>query len=125
MITKLTRRFKRRALARRNLTYYAWRFVANAAQTYRAISTRAAHSDAAAIGRELLEQGIVVGRADRFLSEAGRAAMVDASRAIQRTSQSDEVQAIVSGAAASSGSKKDFLVNLVGIPKAFRPTTLF
>ena len=121
MITRLTSKFKRRAMARRNYVYYAWRFIANAVPTFHAVASRTVHRDLDAIGRELHEQGIVVATTDRFLTEPGRAALGEASRAILKTSESERVRAVVAGAASSTASKKDFLVNLVKFDKGVPP----
>lgn len=121
MITRLTSRFKRRAMARPNLVYYAWRFIANAVPTYHAVASPTTHRDLGAIERELRQQGIVVGPTDRFLTEGGRTALAEATRAILHTGQSERVRAVVEGAAAPSASKKDFLVNLVRYEKGVPP----
>ena len=121
MISRLTNRFKRRAMAKRNYIYYAWRYIANAVPTYHAVATRAVHRDLEATNRELREQGIVTGTTDRFLTDAGRAALGEASRTILKTSESGRVRAVVEGAASSTSSKKDFLVNLVKYDKGVPP----
>ncbi len=117
MITRLTRRYSRRALARPNLAYWLWRFAANGARTYRAMTTAVVHSDVPAIANELTERGIVVGPSDGFLSEAGQQALADASRNVLQASRSAEVEAIVSGAASAQERQKEFLVHLVSYPQ--------
>lgn len=121
MIERLTNRFKRRAMAKRNYIYYAWRYIANAVPTYHAARSRTVHRDLDATNRELREQGIVIGPTDRFLTAAGRAALGEASRTILKTSESERVRAVVEGAATSTSSKKDFLVNLVKYDKGVPP----
>lgn len=113
IVTRLTRRFERRALTRRNVPYYIWRFVGNGVRTYRALITLPSYSDTPAIARELIDQGIVVGPSDRFLSDEGRRALEKAAHKILERSRSHEVQAIVAGARSPDDRKKDFLVDLV------------
>ena len=121
MISRLTSRFKRRAMAKRNYIYYAWRYIANALPTYHAVANRTVHRGLDDTNRELREQGIVTGTTARFLTDAGLAALREASRTILKTSESDRVRAVVEGAASSTSSKKDFLVNLVKYDKGVPP----
>lgn len=111
-IIDLTRRFRRRALVRPNVTYYLWRFAANTARAGRAIVTPPAFGDTRAIARELRDHGIVVGPSDRFLSDAGRRALAAAAATIGEASRSDAVRDIVAGVAANRG-KKVFRVDLI------------
>ena len=116
MITALTRRFSRRALPQPNLTYYLWRFVANGLRTCRAVLTPVSFADVPAIAQELARQGIVVGPSDTFLTEDGRGALREAAARILERSRSDEVEAVVTGAAAAPERQKEFLVHLVSYP---------
>jgi hypothetical protein len=97
-MTLSRRRFSRRALPRANLAYYLWRFVANGVRTGLALTNRPSYADPPAIGRELSEQGIVVGPGERFLTEEGKQALSDAAHRILQTSRSPKVEAIVAGA---------------------------
>src|SRR4051812_36703772 len=112
MITRLTNRYKRRAMSAPNFTFYAWKFVANALPTYHALrmGDGQRHRDTIAT---LREQGIVMAGTDQFLSEVGRAALAEASAAITKTSNSDRVRQIVAGGGQAKSGKKDFLLNLV------------
>jgi hypothetical protein len=121
MITRLTSRFKRRAMSRPNFVYYAWRFIANAVPTYHAVASRTTHRDLAAIQRELRDQGIIVGRTAQFLTGAGQAALADAARTILETSRSERVRSVVDGSASATAGKKDFLINLVRYDKGVPP----
>ena len=118
-IDRLTSRYKRRAIAAPNFTFYAWKFVANAVPTYHAMRMRQTvqHQDTVAT---LLEQGIVVADTSQFLSDAGQAAMADASAAILATANSDHVRNVNAGSELKGG-KKDFLVNLVKFEKGVPP----
>lgn len=116
MITTLTRRFSRRALPKRNLVYFVWRFVANGLRTCRAVMTPASHADAASIAGELSDRGIVVGPSVRFLTEDGQRALGEAASRVLATSRSEEVEAVVSGTASAPGRQKEFLVHLVSYP---------
>ena len=111
MITALTRRFKRRPLAKRNLAYFLWRFAANGVRAYRALATPPSFSDTAAIARELIEQGIVVGPSDGFLSAGGRREMSRAAARILDASRQVKVQAILAGAAPARR-RKSFRIDL-------------
>src|SRR5687768_17819152 len=99
MITVMTRRFSRHALPKPNLVYFLWRFVANGVRTGRAVLTGVSHRDVPTIARELTAQGIVVGPSERFLTEDGRQALREAASKILETSRSEEVEAVVTGAA--------------------------
>ena len=114
-----TRRLTRRALTRRNVRYFLWRYVANGARTYRTAAMRASFDGTRAIVRELRTQGIISAPSDGFLSTGGRTALEQARSEILTASRSDGVQAAVA-AGGSSGGKKDFVVNLVkfkhGVP---------
>lgn len=112
IVNWFTRRYERRALVRRNLAYYLWRFVGNGARVRLRRATPPTHADAAGIARDLLTQGISVASSSRFLSEAGARALAEASSGIVDLSRTDEVQAIVAARHTTHG-KKEFLVNLV------------
>ena len=112
MITRLTHRFERRPLEKPNAVYYLWRFVANGVRTCRALITPASFGDTRAIAREMTEQGIVVGPSERFLTDAGAAALSDAASQIHADTRSDSVQAILTGAAPPRN-KKAFRIDLV------------
>ncbi|MBI2186952.1 MAG: phytanoyl-CoA dioxygenase family protein [Acidobacteria bacterium] len=111
-ITDLTRRFERRPLARRNSTYYLWRFAANGVRAGRALAMPATFDETRAIARELTAQGIVVGPSDLFLSDAGRNALAEAAGVVQGVSRSQTVCDILAGIAAHAA-KKNFRVDLV------------
>ena len=112
-VTSLTRPYERRALPKRNLPYYVWRFVGNGMRTYRMLTSPMTHGDTSEIARELHDQGIVVGPADRFLSNEGRDALARAAHRLIERSRSDEIQAVVQGAVTSDERKKDYLINLI------------
>jgi hypothetical protein len=112
MITRLTRRFERRPLAKPNLVYFLWRFAANGMRAYRALATPVSYSDTPSIAQELTEQGIVVGPSDRFLGDEGRRALSRAVHKILDASRSDAVKAIVAGLARANR-KKDFRIDLI------------
>ncbi len=116
-IARLTRRFQRRALTHRNLVYWLWRYAANGTRTFRLLTSRPSHADTSELTRELKSRGIVMGPSDRFLTEDGLRTLETVSGSILETSESDAVQAIVSGSAAPSNKKKDFLVHLVDFPR--------
>lgn len=117
-ITDLTRPFARRPLPKPNLAYYLWRFAANGVRTGRALVTPRAFPDVRAIAEELSDGGIVVGSSDRFLSDAGRAALAAASGTIIEATRTDMVRDIVAGVATPTKGKKVFRIDLVraGIP---------
>jgi hypothetical protein len=122
MISRLTNRYKRRAISAPNFAFYAWKFAANAVPTYHAMRMRMRrdgrrHQDTIAV---LREQGIVMADTDRFLTEGGRAALADASSGILATANSDRVRRIIAGNDANEG-KKDFLINLVKYGKGVPP----
>jgi hypothetical protein len=112
MITRLTRRFSRRALPKPNLTYFLWRFVGNGLRTCRALERSASFSDNRVIADELNVEGIVVGPSRRFLSAAGEAALGEARLRVLDASRSEEVATIVSGRVSADERKKQFLVHL-------------
>lgn len=116
LVTRLTRRFTRRALTKRNVVYFLWRFVANGARTYRSLTTPVVYDDTPALARELAKHGIITGPSDRFLTETGRQALAEAASDILRVARSDAIQAIARGTAASTG-KKGFLVDLAKYPR--------
>ena len=120
MITALTRRFSRRfsrrALPQPNLTYFLWRFVANGMRTCRAVLTPTSFADVPAIAQELARQGIVVGAGDAFLTEDGRGALREATSRILERGRSEEVEAVVTGAASVPERQKEFLVHLASYP---------
>lgn len=113
LVTRLARPYERRALPRRNLAYYVWRFVGNTARTYRMLTTAPAHDEARAIAAELHDQGIVVGPDDRFLSADGREALGKAAQRLIERSRTDEIQAVVHGGTVADERKKEFLINLI------------
>ena len=119
-ITQLTRRFSRRVLVRPNLVYFLWRFAANGIRTGRALTSPRLFSDTPAIGRELAEQGIVVGASEAFLTEDGQRALREAAAGILETSRSKRVEAEIMRAASHPGQKKDFLIHLVS-PEGMAP----
>ena len=112
MITRLTRRFQRRPLAKPNLVYFLWRFAANATRAYRAWATPVCFSDTPPIVQELTEQGIAVGPSERFLGDEGSRALSRAADIILDASRSDAVKAIVAGLAPARR-KKDFRIDLM------------
>ena len=116
MITVMTRRFSRHALPKPNLAYFLWRFVANGTRTCRAMLSGVSHSDVPTIARELTAQGIVVAPSERFLTEAGRQALREVASKVLATSRSEEVEAVVAGAAVGGERQKKFVVNLVSYP---------
>jgi hypothetical protein len=120
VITRLTARYKRRAIAAPNFAFYAWKFAANAVPTYHAMRMRRHGRHYQDIVAPLRELGIVMARTDRFLTEGGRAALADASSAILATADSDEVRRIIAGDRSKAG-KKDFLINLVKYGKGVPP----
>ncbi len=117
LIAFLTRRFKRRALTRPNLTFWLWRLLANGKGTYRALTTRALFPECQALVQTLREEGIVVGPCRMFLAKDGLRALAEAAPTILAASQSDAVRAVVAGHASSGQRKKDFLVHLASYPK--------
>jgi hypothetical protein len=118
LITRLTRRFERRRLAKPNLAYFLWRFGADGVGVWRAMTMPIAFSDARAIAQELTDRGIVVGPSDTFLSNAGRRSLSQAAATILNATRGEAVQAILTGAAPSNG-KKAFRIDL--IPHAIPP----
>jgi hypothetical protein len=112
IIRRLTAPYERRALTTRNLAYCLWRFVGNRERARMQRRSRLEHPEAREIARELLDQGIVIAPSPRFLTEAGLAALADASAKIIHQTRSPEVQAIVAGLGPTAG-KKSFLVDLV------------
>jgi hypothetical protein len=120
-ITVLTRRLSRRALSRPNGVYYLWRFVANGVRTTRALINRPSYAEIPAIGRELTEQGIVVGPSGRFLTAGGQQALSEATAAILQTSRSPDVEAVITGAGSVIERQKKFLVHLVSYPNGMPP----
>ena len=112
MITRLTAPFERRPLAKRNLPYVLWRFVANANRTSRALLTPNRFDDTRDIAHELEANGIVVRPSDAFLSESGRHALSTAAADIVNATRKEDIQAIVTGAAPPKG-VKDFRIDLI------------
>jgi hypothetical protein len=117
LITRLTRRFERRPLAKPNAAYFLWRFGANGVRTLRALAAPIVFHDTRAIARELAERGIVVGPSETFLSQQGRSALEVAAARIIKATRSQRVQEIIAGVAAVRG-RKIFRIDLVkdGIP---------
>lgn len=112
----LTRRYLRRGLARPNLTYYFWRFVANGRRTRRLKATPPAFGDAPAVADTLRREGIIVGDAGQFLSEPGRQALRDATARVLRASESDAVNQLTRGEAVDTSRQKDFMIHLMTYP---------
>lgn len=112
MITRWTGQFERRPLARPNLPYVLWRFVANANRTSQALLTTKRFHDTRTIARELTANGIVARPSDAFLSDAGRHALTEAASDIITSSQRADVQAIVAGTASPKG-VKNFRIDLI------------
>ena len=112
----LTRRFLRRALAKRNLTYYVWRFVANGTRTLSFLRTHQEFDDAPAIADSLRQQGIVVGRSTQFLTDAGQQALRDAAERILHAGGSDNVERLIRGEVVDTARNKDFMIHLVSYP---------
>jgi len=117
VITRLTARFERRPLARPNLPYVLWRFVANANRTSRALLSARRFDDTRIIARELRTDGIAVRPSETFLSDDGRFALSQVSAEMIDASRKPEVQAVVNGAVPPKG-VKDFRIDLIarGIP---------
>jgi len=112
----LTRRFLRRALTRPNLTYYVWRYVANAGRTRRQLNAPREFEESASIADALRRRGIVVGDWSQFLSEAGQRACADAADYVVRASSSEDVVRLVRRDVADPSREKEFLVHLVSYP---------
>ena len=121
MMAALTRPWSRRALPQPNLVYYLWRFVFNGLRTFRALTTASSDPDVPVLARELTEQGIIVRPSDTFLSERGRLALAETTTAVLASSRSPEIEAAVSGAAASGDKHKDFVAHLVTYPSGIHP----
>lgn len=115
IVAVLTRRFTRRALTKRNLLYFLWRYVANGVRTYRTAASRISFPGTVAIVEELKEQGIVKAPSDTFLTATGRTALEQASSEILHASRTESVHAIVKAGASSAG-KKSYVLNLVKYP---------
>lgn len=112
----LTRRFLRRALARPNLTYFLWRFVANATRTRKFLRTRPEFDDAPAIADSLRQQGLVVGHSAQFLTDAGERALRDAADCVLRVGDNDDLVRRMRGELVDPASNKDFMIQLVSYP---------
>jgi len=112
VITRLTAPFERRPLAKTNLPYVLWRFVANANRTSRALLTTNRFDDTREIAHELTANGIVVRPSDALLSDAGHRALKDAAAGIIDATSKPEVQAVLEGAAPPKG-VKNFRIDLV------------
>jgi hypothetical protein len=111
---------KRQALAKPNLSYFRWRYLRNAARTYRAWQHRDSYSKPAAqAASEIAERGIVVGPADRFLSLDGRKALSEASAIVMQLSQSEDVSKAIAGKIGKDG--KDYLIRLVSWEEMHSP----
>jgi len=98
-ITRLTQPLSRRALPRPNLVYFLWRFVANGRRTLGAVTMRHAYGDARATGRELKDQGIVVGTSETLLSDIGQLALDEASAQVLEASRSEQVRSVIAAGA--------------------------
>ena len=116
LINALTRPLSRRALPQPNLVYYLWHYVANGVRTLRARTSALSHPDARTLAAELTAEGIIVRTSDTFLSEDGRRALAETTTAVLARSRSPEIEAAVSGAAASGDKHKDFVAHLVSYP---------
>jgi hypothetical protein len=95
-----------------NLPYLLWRYGGNASRTLRAFSRRYVYPDIQCFADRLLDQGILVGPSDQFLSDQGREALVDASESVLKSARSDDVRSLVQRGS-SDRDKKNFLVELV------------
>lgn len=103
--------FRRKALTKRNLLYYWWRYISNAKRTWQARSNANTQAETQRIAGDLLREGIVLGPSDRFLSNEGQDALTDAAKIVLDISRQNEVEnAIAKG---ESDYKKSFMVHLV------------
>ena len=86
---------QRKALTKADATYFRWRYVSNADRTWRELRSRfGREEDIRQVARELSEQGIVTGPAEKRLTDEGRQALAAASPLVA-ASQTSEVQSIV------------------------------
>jgi len=90
--------------------------VANGRRTLGAVTMRHAYGDARATGRELKDQGIVVGTSETLLSDIGQLALDEASAQVLEASRSEQVRSVIAGARDGSKGEKEFLVDLVSFP---------
>ena len=87
---------QRKALTKADATYFRWRYVSNADRTWRELRSRfGREEDIRQVARELSEQGIVTGPAEKRLTDEGRQALAAASPLVAKLSQTSEVQSIV------------------------------
>jgi hypothetical protein len=89
-----------------------WRYVSNAERTWLNLCAPQLHSDAATIGGEITERGIVVGPSERFLSHSGLSWLREASEPLLSISRTEDVQTIVSRGLSDYG--KNYTVPLIG-----------
>lgn len=108
-----SKQLSRRALRRRTLVYYAWRFLTNGGRSARAMLSPHRHRDSGVVGRELANNGIAVGQPERFLAGDGRRALSEAAARVLAASRSSAVTEAIQGRRSGPKRKKDFLVHLV------------
>jgi hypothetical protein len=103
----------RKAITKRNLTYFRWRYVRNAGRTLRAWLDRPSFDDSVTIAEEMSCRGIVVGASDTYLSAQGR-------QASEKHRLMCSLSLVVHEAinAGSSGGSKEYLVQLIPFAKS-------
>jgi hypothetical protein len=113
------RAHSRKAITKRNLTYFQWRYVRNAGRALRAWLARPSFDDSAKIAEEMSCRGIVVGASNTYLSAQGRQALREASAHVLALACQSEVQALIDSGA--SGDGKEYLVRLIPFGQEFAP----
>jgi hypothetical protein len=107
-----SKRGKRQALTKTNLSYLQWRYFDNAMRTMRAWQSQKGYGDhAKQVAEQILDHGIVVGPADSYLSGEGRKALAEASAQVLALSESGDVKALMANG--NQADSKDYLVRLV------------
>jgi hypothetical protein len=112
-LTKYRKRlFGRKALQKKTLPYYIWRFGANTRRTIRAALHGSADPDIGSAVAALRSNGIVVGACEKFLKRQSLESLARASSIVLAAASAAEVEnSIAKGR--SDNLQKDFMIPLV------------
>jgi hypothetical protein len=103
--------FRRKALTRRNLPYLWWKYIGNSRRTFKARRAKTHFPGASQIAEQLMDDGIILGPSETFLTADGADALAEAAQSILALSRSDQVQGVIGRGC--SDYKKSYLVPLV------------
>lgn len=112
LTTYRKRLFGRKALQKKTLSYYIWRFGANAGRTVRSALQGSADQDVRSAVAALRANGIVVGPSEKFLESASLETLTRASAIVLAAASASAVGNSISKGR-SDNVQKDFMVPLV------------